>query len=404
MRILIITIFIILSFNAYGNTKDEQLQKNILEWKFVQGMSVNLHKRGVVHIFENRTLSETRTEYNLITFNITTVRGDTAQCRGVFKTFTIPDDSDIPDLTREFSSAFQINSRGMYAVPETAYQPSIRNIPGFPQTAVSPGSTWSASCEFLFYENDPVFLLITNAHYRYTENETISGKLCARIQFYYTFNENISAQLGLTAGDKLRSIYASNESVLWWDIKKGIPLRQTDSFFEVMIYNSGDRIDYVMHFTNTWDITFPLPDAELADISAGIKKTFDGHPAVQSSWNSNGVHITLGEVLFSHNTHTLTAEAAEILNRIGSVLAKYARYEIVIEGHTDSTGTDAYNVQLSCKRAQEVADSLSKNSGVLKDRIYTSGKGDRVPAGDNSTSEGRKKNRRVEIHLRQSGR
>jgi OOP family OmpA-OmpF porin len=71
---------------------------------------------------------------------------------------------------------------------------------------------------------------------------------------------------------------------------------------------------------------------------------------------------------------------------------------IIAVGHTDSVGTDAYNQKLSVRRAEAVKAYLV-SKGIEKNRVYTEGKGEKQPVADNRTSEGRAKNRRVEIEV-----
>ncbi len=71
---------------------------------------------------------------------------------------------------------------------------------------------------------------------------------------------------------------------------------------------------------------------------------------------------------------------------------------IIAVGHTDSVGTDAYNQKLSVRRAEAVKAYLV-SKGIEKNRVYTEGKGEKQPVADNKTSEGRAKNRRVEIEV-----
>ncbi len=71
---------------------------------------------------------------------------------------------------------------------------------------------------------------------------------------------------------------------------------------------------------------------------------------------------------------------------------------IIAVGHTDSVGTDAYNQKLSVQRSEAVKAYLV-SKGIEKSRVYTEGKGEKQPVADNKTTEGRSKNRRVEIEV-----
>ena len=89
-------------------------------------------------------------------------------------------------------------------------------------------------------------------------------------------------------------------------------------------------------------------------------------------------------------TRTLT-NVATVLNRFNQTL-------VDVYGHTDNTGSDAYNQQLSQQRAQSVAQFLSAN-GVRSDRLLVSGFGESRPVATNATAQGREQNRRVEIRI-----
>ena len=88
---------------------------------------------------------------------------------------------------------------------------------------------------------------------------------------------------------------------------------------------------------------------------------------------------------------------AKLDDLVGKV--KGINLEVIIAvGHTDSVGTDAYNQKLSVRRAEAVKAYLV-SKGIEKNRVYTEGKGEKQPVADNKTSEGRAKNRRVEIEV-----
>lgn len=106
--------------------------------------------------------------------------------------------------------------------------------------------------------------------------------------------------------------------------------------------------------------------------------------------------ITLGELLFETNSHTLRRDHFAGLDSLAEFLVKYPSLEVRITGHTDNTGAERHNVTLSTRRAEAVAEYL-REQRVDFDRISFEGMGSSVPIADNRTSQGRQKNRRVEI-------
>ena len=85
-----------------------------------------------------------------------------------------------------------------------------------------------------------------------------------------------------------------------------------------------------------------------------------------------------------------------VLDKIARIINKYGKTHLTIIGHTDSTGSRAYNQKLSERRAESVARAL-RARGVIPERITTAGAGEDRPRASNATPEGRRKNRRVEI-------
>lgn len=111
--------------------------------------------------------------------------------------------------------------------------------------------------------------------------------------------------------------------------------------------------------------------------------------------------ITLSAAaLFDHDRDVIKAEAKPQLDEFAARVKSLSQVDsIEIVGHTDSSGTDAYNQNLSERRAASVKDYLI-GQGVDAGVISTSGMGESQPVADNSTKEGRAQNRRVEISLK----
>lgn len=125
-----------------------------------------------------------------------------------------------------------------------------------------------------------------------------------------------------------------------------------------------------------------IPGAEVERVGEGINVTFD---------ETSGV-------FFDTEKYNINSRSAESLDRLANIFKEYPNSNILIEGHTDSTGADAYNLTLSKNRAQAVTDYL-RNKGISSGRMNTKWYGENQPKYDNSTVEGRAKNRRVELAI-----
>ena len=103
-------------------------------------------------------------------------------------------------------------------------------------------------------------------------------------------------------------------------------------------------------------------------------------------------------VTFAFDSSAVQPQFRPTLDQVAQTLASYNQTYIDVLGHTDSTGTDAYNQALSERRAQSVADYLSTR-GVARARMGIRGYGETQPIASNETEEGRSQNRRVEIKV-----
>ncbi len=128
------------------------------------------------------------------------------------------------------------------------------------------------------------------------------------------------------------------------------------------------------------DLQRDMQNAKVERVGEGIKITFDSG------------------ILFDTNSATLRAASQADIVKMAATLQKYPDTNVLVEGHTDNTGTDAINLPLSERRAQSVADATVAQ-GVSSSRITTKGLGSSDPVGDNSTAEGKQANRRVEIAI-----
>jgi outer membrane protein OmpA-like peptidoglycan-associated protein len=101
---------------------------------------------------------------------------------------------------------------------------------------------------------------------------------------------------------------------------------------------------------------------------------------------------------FEFNRSDISPGFVPTLQQVSAVLRDYPQTTIDVFGHTDSVGSDAYNMDLSRQRAQTVA-GIFANSGIQQARLYTTPFGESRPVADNSTDFGRAQNRRVEVFI-----
>ena len=128
------------------------------------------------------------------------------------------------------------------------------------------------------------------------------------------------------------------------------------------------------------ELAYDMPGATVQRVGEGITVTFpDG-------------------LLFGYDSDQLTAEARDNLRRFAASLQKYPNTRTLIVGHTDSDGSAAYNMDLSDRRSYSASQFVC-GEGVNRARVSTAGRGESEPIATNSTDDGRRLNRRIEIAI-----
>lgn len=125
-----------------------------------------------------------------------------------------------------------------------------------------------------------------------------------------------------------------------------------------------------------------IPGAEVERVGEGINVTFD---------ESSGVY-------FDSEKYSVNAKSQETLKKLIGIFKEYPDTNVLVEGHTDDTGSESYNLTLSKNRAQAVTSYLV-NNGLSSGRFDTKWYGESQPKYDNTTEDGRAKNRRVELAI-----
>ena len=135
-----------------------------------------------------------------------------------------------------------------------------------------------------------------------------------------------------------------------------------------------------------------------AEIDQFLKELSD----LQGKMTERGIVLTMGDVLFAFGKADLAKGALRNIDKLADFLGKHPERNVLVEGHTDSVGSDEYNMTLSQKRADAVKEVLTEK-GVSPDRILAKGYGKQFPVAGNDTESGRQLNRRVEVVILNEG-
>lgn len=132
---------------------------------------------------------------------------------------------------------------------------------------------------------------------------------------------------------------------------------------------------------------------------AALQQNFAASESASIQRDANVLAVTFkSDVLFDSGSATLKPGAYQEINRVSQVLTQYPETRIMVAGHTDSDGSEAFNQDLSVRRAEAVRSALV-SQGVSPARITTMGFGESQPIADNNTAAGKQLNRRVVITI-----
>jgi outer membrane protein OmpA-like peptidoglycan-associated protein len=192
------------------------------------------------------------------------------------------------------------------------------------------------------------------------------------------FQAGVAAKNAQIANEKILTAQAKEE------IEKGTAQRQA------VLLEARDREN--QHRMQQAQMS--AEEAEMAkQKAAGLEKELADLKGKQTD---RGLVITLGDVLFDTGKSTLAPGAYSTIDKLASALKDAPDRKVVIEGHTDSVGSDEYNQELSQRRAQAVQSALLER-GVNSNQVTAYGKGETFPVASNDNPAGRQQNRRVEL-------
>lgn len=378
----------------------------IFRWQFKEGDILELKKFSEQTI-KAGTQSVQRSVFHRVlleTKNADTTKG--YQLEGTFMSLIRGGESKSPYTeTERFSSAFIMKPIGQFVVSPDQYMPNIRSVPTFSDArdpalkddqGMEAGSTWERPGEEVMKFTNLVTVPF-NVRYEYRGLENVKSeegeKSCHKIISNYELNYGD----GEAAGPR---VFGYVTAVWFWDAQQGIPYYAQEEYNVIIVNEQGIANEFKIKSRSYYRKFRARADNDKINLAAKLKEDLQAdNPEVSVRVTDQGVAISLPEIFFSTGSAKLSKESRAALEKIAGLLKKGDARPIRVRGHTDNVGDEAYNQQLSEQRASRVAEYLIENAELNPDKMSYDGRGARDPVADNATSEGRAKNRRVEIIL-----
>jgi outer membrane protein OmpA-like peptidoglycan-associated protein len=353
------------------------------------------------NVYVDRRLSHRAEILNRIAVEVTGVNDGTGRHEAVFQTAEKAVGAGRSfQWSREYQSQFERDRLGYLSIDGKYFMPVVRNVPVFPGRDLKNGDVWSAegheTHDFRdsFGINEPYRIPFT-ANYTYLGNREWKGKSYPAFSVNYRIFTEPSPVPGRLW--PMRILGASDQTV-FWDFDLGQPAAYEEYFRMVFELSNGMTVEYRGR-AEAEIVEAPAMDKNkiAEEISDELERLDITDTSVRV--DDEGITISLENIQFEADSAVLRAGEKQKLDKIAEILRHYPDRDILVGGHTALAGTAAMRAQLSLERASAVADYLLSKNVRSQDRVVVRGYGAEKPLGDNSTEEGRRRNRRVEITI-----
>lgn len=409
---LIVSSLLVLSLNSVSA---QDSGKKVLRFRFNKGDRLAQVSRVEEDVKVNGRRLPHMTILNRISMTITDVdasgRGKydaKFQTTESFSEFGMPQAVDWESYLSE--SEYWRDRNGRFEIADRFFMPIIRDLPIFPDEAVGVGDTWTGDgyeaedFRKSFGVKEPVKVPFS-ARYTYLRDEEVEDDdgnrrtlQIIKADYSLNFEAPDTSDWSIIRNDPPVSTIGMSSRTIWWDNERGQIDHSVEDFRIVIETYSGTS--YVFTGQTTSELTefkTSATDDNVRVVQGEIEDL--GLSDISVAKTDKGLQISLENVQFEPDSAFLKYTEQKKLRELAKILKKFPN-DILVTGHTASVDDDEESCQiLSEQRADAVAQFLMKIHVRKANHIYTEGFGSKRPIGDNSTEEGRKKNRRVEITI-----
>lgn len=309
--------------------------------------------------------------------------------------------NDMYQLDDEYYTEYWRDKTGICTFGKRYFMPIVRDVPVFPDKDIVTGYVWQGTGEEVHdlraFGIDEPFWFPIQVEYQYIGKEKKDGStydaFSIRYVIYTEFRDPEKIQAGYP-----HKVTGYSDQILFWDNVMGRPYAYEEEFGLSLYFPDFSSFE-VFGTANAKVIESGIADKQKT--ADEIKKTIDreGIEDMSVSVDDEGVTITLTNIQFSPDSAEINPSEYEKIEQTAKILSGYPSNDILITGHTALAGTEEGRQILSEQRAAAVGEMLYKLSGIGRSQFIIRGLGATRPIADNSTEEGKKLNRRVEIKI-----
>jgi len=384
-------------------------QCEIFEYKHIPNAKYRILSVVDEAVFLNGILSHRAEILNRIAVEVTGVKDGKGEHKAVFQTSERLVYSAVGGTqavsgfawSREYDSVFLRDKLGYLTIDPKYYMPVVRNVPVFPDRDLKVLDSWRAEGYEVHDFRDSFgiqepYRIPFVANYVYVGEREWKGKNYPAFSVSYKIASRPPAVKGRVYPARITE---DCDQIVYWSHSLGQEIAYEESFR--VIFEMSDRRK--IEFRGTAQAEFvESEEMNKEKILEEIEEEIDRLkiPDVAVRAVDGGISLTLENIQFYADSPKMLPGEHEKLERIGAILKRYPDRDIVISGHTAvGSGSREDHINLSQERAGAVADYFLKNKVRTADRMVIRGYGADMPIADNSTEEGKRKNRRVEITI-----